>query len=195
MEKIDRRIQRTQDLLGEALVALILEKGYDAVTIKDVTERANVAYVTFFRHYHDLDDLLLQRLAEGFDALHARIEAAAQEAQGSTRDAVEGTLIFQDARENATFYRILLGGKGAAKVRTRATDAIAAIFMQECEPLRQPGIPIPGEIAANHIAASLLALIEWWLEHDQPYPPERMGEIYRDLITAPVMERLGAAQV
>ena len=44
MEKVDRRIQRTQDLLGDALVSLIVEKGYDEVTIRDVTERANESW-------------------------------------------------------------------------------------------------------------------------------------------------------
>ena len=64
MEKIDRRVRRTYKLLGDALISLILEKGYEDITIKDITERADVAYVTFFRHYKTIDDLLQQRLDE-----------------------------------------------------------------------------------------------------------------------------------
>src|SRR5687768_7190119 len=73
VEKVDRRIQRTQELLSTALLELILERGYEAVTIKDVTERANVAYVTFFRHYRDLDELLVQRLTAGIAELMEHI--------------------------------------------------------------------------------------------------------------------------
>ncbi len=47
-DNIDRRVKRSQRLLGEALMSLILEKGYEAVTIRDITQRADVAYVTFF---------------------------------------------------------------------------------------------------------------------------------------------------
>ena len=47
------------------------------------------------------------------------------------------------------------------------------------------GMAVPAEIAAHHLVASSIALIRWWLEHGMPYPPERMGEIYRDLIERP----------
>src|SRR5258707_13545966 len=58
MEVLDRRVRRTQRLLARALIALTLEKGYEAVTIRDITERADIGYATFFRHYHDKDELL-----------------------------------------------------------------------------------------------------------------------------------------
>jgi AcrR family transcriptional regulator len=54
----DRRVKRTQNLLAKALIALTLEKGYEVVTIRDITERADVGYATFFRHYHSKDELL-----------------------------------------------------------------------------------------------------------------------------------------
>src|ERR1700694_2099058 len=58
MDMHDRRVKRTQNLLVKALIALSLEKGYEAVTIRDITERADIGYTTFFRHYHDKDGLL-----------------------------------------------------------------------------------------------------------------------------------------
>src|ERR1700736_7024870 len=58
MDMHDRRVKRTQNLLVKALIALSLEKGYEAVTIRDITERADIGYATFFRHYRDKDELL-----------------------------------------------------------------------------------------------------------------------------------------
>src|SRR5256886_15965264 len=58
MEIQDRRVKRTQHLLARALIALTLEKGYEVVTIRDITERADIGYATFFRHYHSKDELL-----------------------------------------------------------------------------------------------------------------------------------------
>ncbi len=58
MESQDRRIKRTQQLLAKALIALTLEKGYEVVTIRDITEWADVGYATFFRHYYSKDALL-----------------------------------------------------------------------------------------------------------------------------------------
>ena len=49
----DRRVQRTRKLLQDALMALILEKGYEAVTIQDIIDRANVGRSTFYAHFLD----------------------------------------------------------------------------------------------------------------------------------------------
>jgi AcrR family transcriptional regulator len=56
--KKDRRVQRTHRALHEAFIGLILERGYDAVSIRDVVERAGVGRSTFYIHFGDLDELL-----------------------------------------------------------------------------------------------------------------------------------------
>ena len=61
-DKNDRRSQRTRHLLGEALIELMREKGYSAITVSDVIERANVGRSTFYAHYRDKDDLLVRRI-------------------------------------------------------------------------------------------------------------------------------------
>jgi AcrR family transcriptional regulator len=169
-------------LLGDALVSLILEKGYEAITNKDITERADVAYVTFYRHYKDKDELLNQVLENSLGTLMDRIAQAARETEEFARNEREGELIFAHVLENAALYRILLGSQGASNVRKRIKDAIAAVFLESCKWIQVEGSLLPGEIATNHIAASLLALIDWWLEHGQPYPPQRMGQIYSQLV-------------
>src|SRR5574338_1030565 len=62
--RTDRRIQRTRQSLRTALLALIKEKGYDAISIEDITERANVGRATFYLHYKDKEDLLLEEFSE-----------------------------------------------------------------------------------------------------------------------------------
>jgi len=177
MEKIDRRIRKTQQQLGEALVSLILEKGYDAITIKDITDRADVAHATFYRHYRDKDELLARRLEE----VVQEIEALTREP--SLQDA-EGYLIFKHAQENSVLYHILLSSPGTTRVRKRIQETIAANVLRTCKPLSsvRRGI-IPPQAAANHIAGSMLLLIEWWLAQDMSYPPYRMAKVYEQLVT------------
>ena len=62
--KTDRRIQRTRQFLRTALLELIKEKGYDAISIEEITERANVGRATFYLHYKDKEDLLLEEFRE-----------------------------------------------------------------------------------------------------------------------------------
>ncbi len=56
MAKIDRRVQRTRELLQKALIELIGERKYDALTIEDIAHRANVGRTTFYLHYRSKDD-------------------------------------------------------------------------------------------------------------------------------------------
>jgi hypothetical protein len=101
----------------------------------------------------------------------------------TVRDA-EGYLIFKHAQEHSALYRILLSSQGTAKVRKRIRESIAAKTLATCEPLQQANEDfISGSIAANHIAASLLSLIEWWLEHDVPHSPYHMAQVYARLVT------------
>jgi len=66
--------------------------------------------------------------------------------------------------------------------------AIAAIFLWTCAPLKQANNPVAVEIAANHVATSLLSLIEWWLENKMAPPPAQMGKIYKGLIIDSTVE-------
>ncbi len=46
--KKDRRINRTRQALREALNSLVKEKGYEAVTVEEITERANLVEQILF---------------------------------------------------------------------------------------------------------------------------------------------------
>ena len=54
---IDRRVARTRAMLQKAHISLILEKGYEAMTVEDICEAANVGRSTFYSHYTSKDDL------------------------------------------------------------------------------------------------------------------------------------------
>src|SRR6266700_5879957 len=54
---IDRRVARTRALLQQAHISLILKKGYEAITVEDICDAANVGRSTFYAHYTSKDDL------------------------------------------------------------------------------------------------------------------------------------------
>ncbi|RMG79803.1 MAG: TetR/AcrR family transcriptional regulator, partial [Chloroflexi bacterium] len=96
-KQLDKRQQRSRKLLGEAIISLILEQGYENITIKSITERADVAYVTFFRHFESIDHLLSWVLEESINAL---VQMHEQSLNDETRSAPEcfiqeGLLIFE----------------------------------------------------------------------------------------------------
>jgi len=179
--KTDPRVRRTRRILREALVSLILEKDYASISIKEVTDRAEVAYITFFRHYESMDELLMEVLEEGLGELlqHIRILAGKSDDPASE---VEGRLIFEYIRQKADLFRILFKSRSVSRVRESVVKNISSIFLSTCDSVKRPGSQIPPSIAGNHIATSLLALIEWWLENKMTPPPVQMGKVYKALI-------------
>lgn len=178
VQKLDRRIQRTQRALTDALIALAHEKGYDAVTIRDITEHANVAYSTFFRHYTSKDDLLASEIQSIIDELQLLI----QQAQSNSREA-EGILIFQHIAAHPAFFRTVLSSQGTSRVLNNVQQNIVAYLVETS--LIPADDLVPAEIAANHFVVSVLGLIRWWLDHDMPYSIEQMAAIYSRIMRNP----------
>ena len=179
--KVDPRVRRTRRMLRDALVSLILEKDYASISIKEVTERAEVAYITFFRHFESLDQLLMEVLDEGLSELLGHIETLAKQSETSTLE-TEGRLIFEYIEQKADLFLILFKSQSVTRVRKKIVRNIAVIFQKSCTPLARSGNPVTTAILSNHIATSLLALIEWWLDNNRKPVPAQMGKVYKSLI-------------
>lgn len=177
MDRNDRRVKRTQNLLAKALISLTLEQGYEAVTIRDITERADIGYATFFRHYPDKEALLQDVIEVVLAELMALLDGQAQDAEA------QGLLIFRYVREHSELCRVLLSSRSSSALQRQIRTAGVRSALAQNQP--RPDSLIPAEIAANHLVAASIALIQWWLEHAMPYPAEHMAVIYRELIVMP----------
>src|SRR5579859_6695071 len=118
MEVQDRRVKRTQQLLARALIALTLEKGYEDVTIRDITERADIGYATFFRHYHDKDALLMDVL----DVVLAELLNLLQLPAPDTDPTSVSTLVFHYVHEHSEVCRVLLSSRGSTQLVQRMIE-------------------------------------------------------------------------
>jgi AcrR family transcriptional regulator len=204
MEKLrtDRRITRTRRHLRDAFLALILERGYDAVTIEDITEKADLGRTTFYLHYKDKEDLLLQNLTETAEDLKAQVKHIGELGLSDNpleQDLPPGRAIllaFQHAAENADLYRVILKGEGATRgsslIRVIIEDSVMGFFKDWLAKFPDAGQPrIPLKVAASYFSTSLLGFITWWLENDMPYPPEKMKEMFIDLFFMGARQAMG----
>jgi AcrR family transcriptional regulator len=181
LEKTDPRVRRTRRLLREALVSLILKKDFASISIREVTDRAEVAYITFYRHYESLDQLLMEVLDEGLAELMGYVETLAKQSETSALE-TEGRLIFEYIQSRADLFRILFKSQSVTRIRKKVVENIALVFQKSCLPIAQSRDQVTIAITSNHIATSLLALIEWWLDHKMTPEPTRMGTVYKNLI-------------
>ena len=183
-ETPDRRVQRTRTSLQDALIELILEKGFDKVTVQDVIERANVGRSTFYAHFKDTEDLFLS----GFGNLWSLFEQHLSGAAIEHADVWDLSLVvFQHAQSYTGVYKALVGKPGGSLMSAHMHKYLSALFRATLKDQWTQNKQIPLEIVVHHLASSLIASLAWWVEHNLPYPPKRMNEIFQQL-TQPAIQ-------
>lgn len=183
-EKLDRRVQRTRKLLQDALIALILEKGYDDVLIQDITDRANLSRATFYLHFQDKEDLLMYGLRSIFDGLASQLEPLTRD-HLTWNGAPPSLIAFQHAGENRDLYRVMLKARNAGIIAEHMREYLAERIRRQIDPIVSPEVlKVPIEILCQHMASSLFGLLVWWLENDTSYTAEEMAQMYHNLNSA-----------
>lgn len=176
--KEDLRVQKTRKLLQQALMELTVEKGFAAITVRDITERAMVNRSTFYRHYLDKYDLLNQYIDE-VQSLTSEAAILAEKTSLTTGEKVPSGLLVlvKHVQEYADFYRIMLGQNGdqffTQRFRQMSEKRYRYLFSQLGYG-DDPTAP-PVDMKLNYISCAGIGAILWWLENDQPCSPEQLA--------------------
>ena len=172
----DRRVRRTKQRLNDALESLIIDKGYDKITVQDLIDRADVGRSTFYAHYETKHNLLVS----GFDQLAAEMDLHIAQDQTDAGSVMPSLALFDHLAEHHHLYKAMLGSRGinivTQMLHSRLLRHATAELKQRPDDSDQTTIPI--DVRAGFLAGSLLALLTWWLDNDMPYPPESMDEMY-----------------
>ncbi len=193
-KKADRRVERTRKLLHEALPALILEKGYEAVTVQDILDRANLGRSTFYSHYRDKSDLLLK----GFDYLRTMLEEQhralmANKTRGKGADFNLSLELFRHAQQNHALYKAMVGKQSGQMIMRQAHKYLAELVKDHLTAAmkNRKTPPLPPDLAAHWLAGSFMSFLTWWLDHNLPVTAEKIDEMFRKLTLPGVEAALG----
>lgn len=161
----DLRVRRTRKLLQQAFIELTVEKGFAALTVRDITERAMVNRSTFYRHYLDKYDLLEEYLNEIYEL------TASPDVPGPLN-------LLKHIQQFADFYRVMLGPKGDPLFTQRFRQNTEKRFRSSStKVLPEPGADaLPVDLRLSCIAYAGLGATTWWLEQEQPCSPEQLTE-------------------
>jgi AcrR family transcriptional regulator len=194
--KPDRRIQRTRQSLRTALLELIKEKGYDTISIEEITERANVGRATFYLHYKDREDLLLEEFSEmanekvqilseiPFSAWLPSAEEGAE--AGRKHPSAPLLIVFEHIYENAELYYILLKSERSSRIVERirkiSTESIVKFMATKAKTEPIPLVfSVPIEFFAAFFSGALLSIVDWWLEEDMRHTPKEVTSLFQRL--------------
>lgn len=187
-----RQVQRTQRLLQEALIALIAERGYAAVTVQDVLDRADVGRATFYSHFANKDALLLSVFASLRRSLREELSTLTPERVARFGHGVGLMMpLFEHAAKHRRLYRSLLTSRDGALLLHYLRDALSAPLQSHLEQLAtssgRHAAPVP-LIVAGFVSA-ILGMLVWWLESGTPQTPAEMDRIIEQLL-APAVAHL-----
>ena len=195
-KKPDRRVQRTRQALRNALLELIQEKEYDSISVEEITQQANLGRASFYLHYKDKEDLLVDEFNEIVNE-RARIiseipfakwlpDLETADQTNEFNPAPPMLMAFQHVANHADLYRILLKNEKSDRILERIRKIIAQSITEFMKTkAKNDPIPIlfevPTDLLAAYFSGALLSCVDWWLEQQQPYSPEEMTRMFQRL--------------
>ncbi|NIK70798.1 MULTISPECIES: TetR/AcrR family transcriptional regulator [unclassified Paenibacillus] len=171
MSKTDRRIGKTQEAIKDAVIELMSEKNFDDITIRDISDRANVSRGTIYLHYLDKYDLLDKLVESHINELREICIT------GADLDYVSGSPLWTEYFEqNYTFFSLMLASKGAPYFRTRFLDFLIEQFKQEVDVTEGKNQGLNEEVIIRFVASAYVGVVEWWFINDKPIPHHVLAE-------------------
>jgi AcrR family transcriptional regulator len=184
MKRQDRRIQRTQQFLEAALLSLIKEKDFDAISVQEIIDRANVGRATFYAHYDNKEDLL----ESGFEGLLAALRERQREARSRGTEPDEQLLGFSrhllaHADEHRDIFPAMVSRRGGALIQHLLRNLLVKVVREDVRAVMsvESARSVPEEAIVQFIAGGLFGSMMWWLGGKRRLSVEVVDGLFRRL--------------
>ncbi|WP_391119693.1 TetR/AcrR family transcriptional regulator [Psychrobacillus sp. L3] len=184
-KKIDRRIARTRQMIRDAFTQLMDEKGFEAITVSDLTEKANINRGTFYLHYKDKYDLFEQNKDEVFSELERIVGDAWTTINEEYQKNMQVELpfpfvikLFEFLKENFVFMRVILGSNGDPAIQCGLKDIIEKRMYQNFfQYVIEENRMVPLDYLFAYVSSAHLGVIQYWLKSGMEKTPQEMAQI------------------
>lgn len=172
--KTDRRVLRTRDTLGDALIELIREKPFEEITVQQILERAGVGRSTFYAHYRDKDDLFLSDVEDFLELFSTWLTRGGA---GPQRLAPVAELCahISDWRD---FIATLSAQGKLEDIWTLGRGFFARSIEERLRLARVTADPAQLAAQAHALSGSMFSLIDWWIDHGMKTDPKELDALF-----------------
>jgi AcrR family transcriptional regulator len=194
-KKLDPRVIRTRSVLRDALMSLITEMGYDAITVQHITDRARLNRATFYLHYRDKQDLLTQIIKDVLEELSHTPNSLQATGPADTRALF--TYYFDHVAKHAAFYRVMLQELSVSpyvQEMQSHLEEIARRWMNSGS-IDTNAMLTPPELFISFIGSAYFNVIKWWVTNDQPYSSAYMAAQFMRLTLGGMRHEFGLEEV
>ena len=183
----DRRVRRTRAAIQDALTALILDKGFDSVTVTDIIEKADIGRSTFYAHFTDKRDVFDDIISELTQFL------AAGSAQNDQVVFAFSLPLFEHIVDQKPVISALFGPGGHSVALQMTSDALSSVISGELrERCRaKPVSPEQLALVVDFVVGAFTSMIAHWMASPTPYSPKELDTAFRALVVPGVERMLG----
>ena len=177
---VDRRILRTRDRLGDALIELIQEKPFDSITVQEVLDRAKVGRATFYVHYRDKNDLFLSDVEEFLEMFSM---ALSNQKSKSERVAPVAEF-FAHIADGKKLYDALVAAGRIHDFFDLAQGHFARGIEQRFKEIpRSKAMKSEQRAALSQAhAGAMLSMLRWWIDRGMKTSPEEMDQTFHRMV-------------
>ena len=182
IEPVDRRVRKTRRQLRECLITLLKEKKVQDITVRELTDMADLNRGTFYLHYKDVFDLLEKteaELQEDFNQLVCKHDAV----DLKERPSVIFIEIYCFVYDNADLIEILLGENGDLNFVNRLKQLIREKCLKDWMEVFRSGNAAAFDAFFSFIVSGCIGLVQYWLQTGLKETPEQMAKLTEHIIT------------
>ncbi|MDQ0194726.1 TetR/AcrR family transcriptional regulator [Paenibacillus wynnii] len=183
MKSVDRRVQKTRALLHEALLDLIVEKGYEAITVQDIIERANIGRSTFYFHFEDKEKLLRGCIDQLFHFLQISPKSSSEEKLNGNIHFQFSLAMLQHVQSHRLIYTAVVGKQSGVVVLYHMKKMLKTVISEEIDQLYERDLlkKLPTGVLTAHILGSFWTMLNWWMEQKTPYSAIQMDQMFHEI--------------
>jgi AcrR family transcriptional regulator len=182
--KDDTRVKRTSERLRRALFALIRERGFEALTVRELSERAHVGRTTFYAHFENKEDLLLS----GMDSLAGELRERQRRALASAGPLEQRMFSFTrellaHVDEHRHLFGAMTGTRSGAAVQRALLKLIADLVRADVRAVCRSDDRVRVEAVTQAVSGAMMGLLLWWLTSERMLRYEEVDALFRRLAT------------
>lgn len=183
---MDRRQKKTRNAIFSAFTALLSKKQYHQISVQDIIDEANIGRTTFYAHFETKDFLLKDLCEELFGHIIGTAMGLPHDHYHCTcagkTDSVFLHLLRHLQENDRNILELLSSQNNELFLRYFKDNLKKLIISQYVEQGKLQNAELPTDYLINHISASFVETVAWWLARKRKESPEEICQYFLSVI-------------
>jgi AcrR family transcriptional regulator len=190
LNRAERRKLQTRERLVDAARQMLFSRGYQNLSIKAITDCADLGYGTFYLYFTDKDDIVWAVIFEMAELWRHEVDSRLEPMRFPMREYLSWIAIFKYAESRREGFIEMFGTGGSAKLAQYYQNYLAQLHIDNMQTgFYSANNDVPAPFLAQMMAGAMMRLLVWWLENPNDYTAVEMAQMmYQTMFREAVQE-------